>query len=216
MVIRKILTSRWFVPAFALAQTLRHIGILVFGYWMAARSDPTFDTWEYVRRDLARPFWEPYGFCGAWTHYDAAHSAILGLDFPVYVIATTLHSVVTAQQSCVDALMIPRGHVMTAALSIPLWTLAGLGVRRLAQKSWRRPVRSTPLRTLLYLPLSVWALGSLFLFLGATASIASNPGLSLRLLGQGFWLVWAGLLCAERLRVWPFDKLRETYEPHRT
>lgn len=192
---------------FALMQTLRHAGMLAYSYWSVSQYEKNFNAWEFIRRDLARPLLEPFGFCGAWTHYGFTQSAVLGLDLPIYAIATILHSAMTAQASCVDALTTPRGHIVTAALALPVWFLAGLGLRRLGLRQWRRPASSKALRALFYLLLPSGVLGGLLLALAATAPLVSDLGLSVRLLGLESWFVWLGLLSAERLRVWPFAHL---------
>lgn len=158
---------------------------------------------------MERPLLEPFGLCGAWAQYGFGQSAVLGLDLPVYLVATILHSALTAQPSCVDALTTPRGHVVTATLAFPIWFLAGLGLRRFGLEAWRSPARSASLRGALYLVLPVGALGCLLLVFGAATQLAEDAGFSVRLLGLGFWFAWAGALAAERLRVWPFDKLKE-------
>ncbi len=207
MAIRRILASLWFAPIFALVQTLRHVGMLAYGYLSASRNERNFDAWEFIHRDLAQPLFEPFNFCDAWIHYSLEQSAVLGLDLPIYAIATILQSAITAQASCVDALTTPRGHLITAGLAMPIWFLAGLGLHRLALRKWRPPASSNVLRYLLYLVLPFGMLGGLLLVLAVTATLVSDLGLSVRLLGAGLWLLWLGTLSAERLRVWPFAKL---------
>jgi hypothetical protein len=207
MVIRKIPESHWFAPVFALVQTLRHIGMLAYVYWSASQFEKNFNAWEFIRRDLARPLFEPFGFCDAWTHFGFAQSALFGLDLPIYAIATIVQSAMTAQACCVEALTTPRGRIVTATLALPVWFLAGLGLRRLGLRQWRRPASSKALRSLLYLILPSGVLGGLLLALAATTPLVSNLGTSVRLIGLGLWFVWLGMLSAERLRVWPFAKL---------
>ena len=75
-------TSRWFPSGLALLQTLRHVALISFGYWAAEQNERRFDAVEFIRADLARPFFEPYAFCGAWTHYSGPQSAAISLDLP--------------------------------------------------------------------------------------------------------------------------------------
>lgn len=205
--IRKILESHWFAPTFALVQTLRHVGMVVSAYFSASLDERHFNALEFIRGDLERPFFEPFGFCGVFFHYDFAQSAVLGLDLPIYAIATILHSAMTAHASCFDSLTSPRGHIVTATLALPVWFLAGLELRRLGLRRWRRPVSSMFMRYMLYLILPTGVLGGLFVALSAAALLVSDLGSSVRLLGLGLWLAWLGLLSAERLRVWPFASL---------
>ena len=158
----KVLANHWLVFWFALGQTLRHIGMLAYDYWSVGQSEKNFNAWMFVRRDLARPFFEPYGFCDAWTNYGLAQTAVLGL------------------------------------------------LRRLGLRQWRSPASSRILRCLLYLLLPFGVLGGLFLLLSAVAILASGLKASVHALGVGLWLVWLGLLAAERLRVWPFARLMPT------
>ena len=62
-------TSRWFPPIFALLQAVRHLGMIAYDYWRATQNYRHFDAAEFIHKDLARSFFEPYGFCGAWTRY---------------------------------------------------------------------------------------------------------------------------------------------------
>ena len=186
---------------------MRHVGMLAYGYLSASRNERNFDAWAFVHRDLARPLFEPFSFCDGWIHYGFGQSAVLGLDLPMYSIATILYSAMTAQASCVGALTTPRGHLITAGLAMPIWFLAGLGLHRLALRKWRPPASSNVLRYILYLVLLLGLLGGLLLVLAVTAPLVSDLGLSVRMLGVGLWLLWLGILAAERLRVWPFAKL---------
>ncbi len=170
-----MLASTWFAPMFALAQTLRHVSMLAHGYWIANQSAKNFDAWEFIRRDLSRPLFEPFDFCGAWTHHDFGQAAVISLDLPVYLIVTILHSALTGQASCVDALTTPRGHVVTATLAFPIWFLAGLGLRRFGLEAWRSPARSAVLRRALSFLLPFGALGCLLLVLGAVAAPVAAP-----------------------------------------
>ena len=134
-------TSVWFPPIFAFVQTTRHVGMLAYTYWAARQYESRFDAGAYIREDLARPLFEPYGFCGAWTHYASGQSAVLGLDFPAYAAATMLHSAITWHLSCVDALTTPRGNFISTAFVFPLWFFLGLSIRRLANGRWHQPVQ---------------------------------------------------------------------------
>jgi hypothetical protein len=75
----RIVAEKWFPLVFALVQVLRHVGTLASDYWIAARGEPTFVVMEFVRRDLARPFFEPSGFCGGYSHNTFGQSTIIGL-----------------------------------------------------------------------------------------------------------------------------------------
>src|SRR5258706_600077 len=126
--IHVFVTSCWFPPILALLQAARYLGFIGYDYWIAAQNEKRFDVGEFLRRDLARPLFEPYEFCGGWTHYSPAQSANFGLDLPAYVGATLLHSAVNFRGSCADALMTPRGQIITAPFVLALWFFVGLSV----------------------------------------------------------------------------------------
>jgi hypothetical protein len=125
-----VVTSRWFPLALALSMSVLHVGLLGFDYWAAARNEKDLDISRFLQRDLERPLFEPYGFCGAWTHYSAGQSADLGLNFPAYIGAILLHSAVNFT-TCVDALTTPRGHIVTTVFVPPLWFMVGLSIGRI-------------------------------------------------------------------------------------
>ena len=146
-------TSRWFPPLLALLQTVRHLCMIAYKHWAVAQNESRFDVDQFIRRDLARTLFEPYGFCGAWTHYASGQSAVLRLDLPAYAAATLLHSAMTWQASCIDANTTPRGNNLCAAFVLPLWFLVGLSIRRLAQRRWHRRVEGRIKRGLIALEL---------------------------------------------------------------
>ena len=77
-------TSLWFPLIFAWLETARHLGFIGYDYWETAQRQRRFETIEFIRRDLARPLFEPYRFCGAWMHYAFGQSAVLGIELPAY------------------------------------------------------------------------------------------------------------------------------------
>ena len=56
-------TSKWFPPILALVQTMRHVGMIAFAYGDAVHYEKSVDLWAYIRKDLARPLFEPFEFC---------------------------------------------------------------------------------------------------------------------------------------------------------
>jgi hypothetical protein len=194
-------------------QTVRHLAMIAYTYWVVAQNERRFDVGEFIRKDLARPLFEPYGFCGAWTHYAYGQSAVLGLDLPAYAAATLLHSVITWQTSCVDALTTPRGHILSSAFVLPLWFLVGLSIRRFAQRRWHRRVEGRIMRALVALGLIPLPFGLLGLLFSVVGLFVSDIGLSLRLAGIAFWTLYLAALAAERLRIWPFDRMESPAQP---
>jgi len=164
-------------------------------------------TRQSVRRDLERPLFEVYEFCGAWTHYPAGQSIALGLDLPAYLAATLLHSAVNLRATCVDALLTPRGQIVTALFVPPLWLLVGLSIRRLAQRRWRHATAGRFSRALVSLGLMPLPLGIFALLVGALGLFVSDVSLSARLAGFAFWMFYISTLSAERLRLRPFKSI---------
>lgn len=181
--------------------------MLGYGYWLVQQNAPGFDVLDFIRRDWARPLFEPFGFCGEWARYASLQTAVLGLDFPVYAAATVLHGIISAQPSCVDALTTPRGHLITTSLALPVWLLIGFSIRRMVQQRWRHLATTSWLRCLLALAILPAAFCLFLLALSLIALAVSGTGDAIRLLGLGAWFTYAGALAAERLRVWPFHKL---------
>ena len=136
--------------------------------------------------------------------YAAGQSAVLGLDLPAYAAATLLHSAMTWQASCVDAITTPRGHILSAAFVFHVWFLVGLSARRFAQRRWHRRVEGRIKRALIALGLIPAPLEVLALIFGVVGLFVSDIGLSLRSAGIAFWTLYISALAAERLRVWPF------------
>jgi len=182
-------------------------------YWVVAQNGSRFDVGEFIRKDLARPLFEPYGFCGAWTHYASGQSAVLGLDLPAYAVATVLHSVMTRQTSCVDALTTPRGHILSAAFVLPLWFFVGLSIRRLAQRRWHHRAEGRIRRASIALGLIPLPFGLLGLLFSLVGLFVSDIGQSIRLAGIAFWTLYVAALAAERLRIWPFDGMESPAQP---
>ncbi|HEY3440905.1 MAG TPA: hypothetical protein VGK29_09145 [Paludibaculum sp.] len=200
------MTSRWFPPILALLQIVRHLGLIGYDYWSAARNEKHFDALAFLTRDLARPLFEPYGFCGAWTGHPAGQTSVLGLDFPAYIGAILVHSLINGHVACVDAFSTPRGQIIVAVMVAPLWFLVGLSFSRLAQHRWRRQAEGPLARALLSLGLLPLLLGLLSLLATAVSLFMSDIGQSLRLAGIAFWMFYSAALAAERLRRWPFER----------
>ena len=198
-------TSRWFPLIFALFQAMRHLGMIAYGYWLAEQNQMHFDVAEFIREDLARPLFEPYGFCGAC--YSTGQTAVLGLDFPAYAAVTLLHSAMTGGASCVDALMTPRGHILSTAFVLPLWYFVGLGIRRFGQRRWRNRAEGRARWALIALWLLPLPVGVLLLLVSVVSLFVSDLGFSVRAAGSAFRFLYPSALAAERLRVWPFNRL---------
>ena len=202
-----VVTSRWFPLALVLSMSVLHVGLLGFDYWAAARNEKDLDISRFLQRDLERPLFEPYGFCGAWTHYSAGQSADLGLNFPAYIGAILLHSAVNFSTTCVDALTTPRGHIVTTVFVPPLWFMVGLSIGRIAGRRWHPALTGRFARAFAWLGLLLLPWGILFLvfgFLGLFVSETSGTG---RAFGLAFWMVYTSALSAERLGLWPFRSL---------
>jgi hypothetical protein len=200
-----LLTSRWFPIVLAVVQIVRHIGLLGFGYWSTTQHEKRFDAGQFIRRDLARPLFEPYGFCGAWTQYSALQSADFGFDLPAYASAMLFYSAVTRQPTCIDAFATPRGQIIAAAFVAPVWFCFGLGVRRLAQRRWRRQATGRIARVFLFFCVIPGLLGFVAFLLSIVGLMMSDASVSARMAGTGFWSLCLGAWGAERLRIWPFN-----------
>ncbi len=199
-------TSRWFPPIFALLQTVRHLGLIGYAYWVAAQREKQFDVGAFLQRDLALPLFEPSGFCSAFVHYTSDQFAAQGLDFPTYMGAILLQSAMNGWTDCVASLTTPRGQILTAAFVPPVWFVVGLSIRRLAQRRWRRKTTGmiTPaLVSLGLIPLPFGLLGLLLSF----GLLYSDVWHSVRVVGLAFWTLYLATLAAERLRVRPFDQI---------
>lgn len=200
-------TSRWFPPLLALVATTAHIALIGHDYWAAERNEKHFNARQFVRKDLQRPFFEPYGFCGAWVHYAAGQGIALGLDFPAYIAATVAQSAASQQITCVDAVSTPRGQVLTLGFVFPLWFLVGLTVRRLCQRRWRRGTTARFSRTLIFVGLVPFPIGVATLLFACLGFFVSDKSISLRLAGFAFWMFYTSILSAERLRLWRFKSV---------
>lgn len=200
-------TSRCFPSLLSLLMTILHIGLIGHDYYAAARNEKHFDIRQFLQRDLERPLFEEYGFCDTWTHYAAGQSAALGLNFPAYLAATLLHSAVNGRTTCVDALTTPRGQIVTAVFVPPLWFMAGLSVRRLAQRRWHPASAARVPRAFISLGIALMPLGILTLLAGFLGLFVSEASLSIRLDGCAFWMFYISVLSAERLRRWPFRSI---------
>lgn len=194
-----------FPLGFALCNLLRHLAFIGTDYWRASMNE-RLDVVRFILNDLERPLFEPYGFCGAWVSYTVGQSAAFGLDLPAYLTATMLHSAVTGEITCVDAMTMPKGQILTALFVFPLWFLVGLSFRRLGQRRWRPEVVGRFRRSVARLglvPLPFGCLAILFSILGA---FGQEPSGAARLAGIAFWIFYLALLAAERLRLWPFPE----------
>ena len=163
--------------------------MIAYSYRLIAQNERRFDVAEYLSKDLARPLFEPYGFCGGWAHYTFGQSAVLGLDLPAYTAGTILHSAMTGGASCVDALTTPRGHILSTAFVLPLWLLVGLSIRRFGQRRWRNRVEGRIKGALTALWLLTLPFGILFLLFSVTSLLLSDLGLSIRTAGFGLWFL---------------------------
>lgn len=199
------LTSRWFPLVFGLLQTARYFALIGYDYWAVARHERRFDVATFVRKDLARPLFEPYGFCGAWSSYSFGQSAVLGVDVPAYSAGMLLYASISGQGTCVDALTTPRWQTLTGLCVFPLWYLVGLSARRIALRRWRRRVSGRIPRAILSLGWVPFVLGSLALLMSLVGAFFSGAGLSVRMAGIAFWMLYWARLAAEGLRVWPFE-----------
>ena len=201
------ITSRWLSPGLALSVTVLHIGLLASDYLAIAANEMNFDIAEYVRRDLDRPFFEPSGFCGAYTHYSGAQSAAVAINFPAYLGAMLLHYAVNRSETCIDSLMPPRGQILTAGFVPPLWFIVGLTMRRFGQRRWRRVAIGRFTKAVISLGLLPLPLGILFLLFGFLGLLFEHS-LFGQALGFAFWMLFIPTLSAERLRLWPFNSLQ--------
>ena len=181
-----------------------HVSLLAHDYLAASRDEKSFDLRTYLTRDLKRPWFEEYGFCGGYAHYAGGQGAALGLSLPAYITATTVQSIANRKATCVDAAMTPRGQFLTLLFVPFYWFLAGLTCMRLAQRRLRRATTGIR-RMALFLGLIPVPLGGLCV-LGAILEVFMSISMSARLLGTAFWILYLPTLCAERLRIWPFRK----------
>lgn len=201
------LTFRWFPAVLAVLQVVRYLTFVGFAYWKAEHHEKIFDAGQFIRQDLARPFFQPYEFCGAWVTYSAFDSANLGLDFPAYAGATLLHSAITASPSCVDALLTPRGQVFVVVFVPFLWYLVGLGIRRIAQRRWCHQSQKRIARVFLFPSMISLPFGIATLLFTVLSLLSSDVSVSIRLAGLAFWSLLLAGWAAERLRVWPFARI---------
>jgi hypothetical protein len=196
--------------------TTIHFGLLSYDYSDASRSQAHINVVQLLRRDLERPFFEPYGFCGAWVLYSSGQSTDLGLNFPAYVGATLAHSALSQRVSCVDALMTPRGQILTSLFVPPIWFMVGLSFRRMAGRRWRRTIAGQAARALLSIGLLLLPLGILLLVLGLLSLFISESSQLGKVFGLAFWMFYISTLIAERLWVWPFKSYCTHRQPQPT
>jgi hypothetical protein len=199
------LILRWFPLMLALFQATRHAGLIAYDYWRAARPETRFDVRAYVREDLSRPLLEPSGWCDAWVHHSMGQNIDLGWDLPAYMAASVLHGVLSRHTPCVDTFTRPRGQVIVAPFVPLLWFLAGLSLRRLARRQWRR-AKGKLGHTVAWIGLFALPFGIVALLLGIVGLLTIDASTTLRLVGLGWWMTFVGALSAERLSVWPFDE----------
>jgi hypothetical protein len=184
--------------------SLLHVGLIAYDYWDAERSQKSFDATEFIRRDLERPWFEQSEFfisCGYYS-YTAPASTDIGLNLPAYVAAQLLSSIISGSE-CDDALMTPRGQIVTSAFVPPLWFLVGLSARRLVERRWRPALTSRWPRAFTSLVLLLVPIAMLLLLAGAV-ELFLNSSVTGRAWGVAFWMLYACTLVAERLRTWPF------------
>ena len=105
----RLVRSKWFPVGLAAASVLRHAGLLGWDYWWYARAGVPVGA--YWARDLQRPLFEAYGFCGVWVSYPFGFRAALGFDLPAYWLGAVFVAIV--------------------------WFVVGLSVRRMAEGRWR-------------------------------------------------------------------------------
>ncbi len=197
------MTRHWFPHVLALLQAMLHLCLVSSTYWTATLRDENFDAMRFLRADLERPLFEPYGFCGAWSHLSAGQAAALGLDFPAYLAASLLHRAIVQQASCVEAVMTPRGHILVTALALPVWFWVGLSLQRLARRRWPSRVQERAIVPIGSIPLPLAVLG---LISSYSAFLLLEWGLALQLAGMAGWGLFMATLAAEKLRVWPFTQ----------
>ncbi|MCE5310153.1 MAG: hypothetical protein LLG20_21165 [Acidobacteriales bacterium] len=191
----------------AVLQTLLYFGLLGYDYWHGARDQKLPNIREYLRQDLARPLFEPSGWCGAYTVFGFGQSAVMGIDLPAIMSASFLLAAVNGKAACVESLITPRGQMITAVFVLPLWFMLGTSIRRLAQRHWRKQV-GRRLRPILAVGLVALPIG-VFCLVCSVVAFFSESSLSVRLAGFAFWLIYIAALVAERLRVGPFRSLKE-------
>jgi cytochrome c553 len=194
----------------ATLMVLIHIGLIAFDCLAAEQVSRNFSCRQFIQRDLERPLFEPYGFCGGWVHYTAAQGIALGLNFPAYIGVTTLQSAVSSYPTCVETATTPRGQFLTLAFVFPLWFTVGSSLRRLARRSWRRPATTRWWRAVLFFGVILIPLGVMSFAPGVVGLLVSEVSIWARLFGLAFWSLYIGMLSAERLRLWPFRSICES------
>lgn len=206
-------SSRCFPGFLALAQLLAYFGLLAGDYWKA--SSKGFRPIEFIRRDLARPLFEQYEWCGAYVSYTLGQSAVFGVELPALILASVLHSAVTGESCSLEPMSTPRGQLITGPFVPLVWLGIGASLRRLARKRWHRRSRSGR-AALSFLGFSLAFLGSVAMLGAVVGLLVSGPGLALRLAGLAFWACFPAALLAERLRARPFNTIDEsqTEGPH--
>jgi hypothetical protein len=192
-----------------LLQTVRHVGFIGYDYW---RYEERIRVVDFVKRDLARPLFEPSGFCGAWISYSPGQTADFGLDMPAYAAGVILHSVVNRHLACDATFTTPRGQIVAAVFVLPVWFFAGLSIRRLAHRRWRRRAKRQ-WRIPLWFCLFGAPLGFVMLASSFAGVFVSGFGSALRAAGLAFWLCALAGVAAERLRVWPFGGVDALQSP---
>lgn len=185
----RLVAIPWFPYLFALLQTLRHLVVVIAGYW-AHHLIP------WARADLAQPLFAPYALCADTARvFGGELSLTYGVDLPAYQAASLLHFLMTGQVSCSAEILAVRCHVIAACLVAPIWFLVGVGMRRMAN---RRIAASLLCCVLLV------SFGPLVLRVAGF-----SPGIAMRIGGAAVWLLLVGALVVGRLRFSSFYGGRE-------
>jgi len=187
--------------------TALHIGLIGYDFGAVGETESHHNARQYFRRDLERPFFEPSDFCGAYTRYSAVQSLVLGLDAPAYAAATLLASATNRSGTCLETLMTPRGQVLAVVFVPLLWLVAGLSIRRFAQRRWRSAADGWLSRAFFWVGLMPLPLAVLAMLLGIIDLFVSDAAVSVRLAGFALWMLYLSTLSAERLRRWQFTSI---------
>lgn len=178
--------------------------MIAYGYWNALVNECNFGLESYLRKDLARPFFERYEFCDAWHNYNTSDAATMSIDLPAYVLASLTHSLGAGELSCVDALGTPRGQIIALAFVPLVWYLIGKSVRRLAKLQLRPETQGLWRLALVACAIALGLFGAVLLGVGVAQGFAGYGWNPIRMIASAFWAFYAYALAAERLRVWPF------------
>ena len=198
------ITSHWFPPALALLQTLLFLGLIASDY-VREHGRKGFDAPDYIRKDLARPFFEPEDLCPDLVGFSAASEIGMALNPPAYLISGAVQSIVNWGRCPPD--LRPRGQILTAAFVAPCWLLVGRNVRRFARRRWRRQAEGELVRSFLAFGLVLLFLLGLVQLLLSALAFFHTEWIGIRLLGLAVWPFYITMLVAEPLRFWPFTRI---------